>query len=692
MNELLASVVPYSLKNKLRIALFLIGIIPFIFILLYLHNLGRQKILDDTLAVQHAQMRLVKKTIEQHLVSLEKELRFLASLEIMNDIVVDDVDKRIAGLLSQKKRDLGDKVDLFALNEHMTTVASTTPRAHPFPYAKPMQKALRRKKNHFYEGKFLIFFTPVKTSLQKEKPLGYLVLRYDLQDLKRFTLKQRGLQTIFYFPQNGLQIAENSLSLKWKPKSCGKDRITEKYLVLCEHFGGPLGAGVIVNVVDKVTALSFLDHFIRFLWILFSIGFGLIAIFSWWVGERILKPVEKLTDATRHIVQTRDYGTRVDVESRDEIAQLARHFNVMVAETQRTLRMLEEESRQRLLRFVQLIAFFNKIIRTENEQACIETALEELGKLMPTKRFFFTWKDPEKEEATINLPLYVKDFEKGGNVLYGVIVLRDQADGIDVHEMEFYRSVAKMIMLQLDQIRLIKGIKAVSLAKSTFISHMSHELRTPLHTILSATQYLIGYEGLSASQQDRVSTIEAAAGHLLGMINDILDLVQIEAGKVPVNKKEYTCGEIAKVVEEAIEMLRVLAEEKELALTFQNRLQKEQKVVADVDLLKQILINLLSNAIKFTEKGRVEVVLRLCGTHCCIEISDTGVGLSQEEIAALFEEFGRVEKGVEGNQKGSGLGLAISRKLARLFGGDIEIHSEGAGKGVTAVLSIPVSK
>ncbi|WP_353662252.1 ATP-binding protein [Hydrogenimonas sp. SS33] len=692
MSEAFEKVLSRSLKNRLRIALFMIGFIPFIFILLYLHNLGRQKVLDDTLAIQHAQMRLVKKTIEQYLLSLEKEIRFLASLEMMNDIVVDDVDKRIAGLLAQKKRDLGGRVDLFALDGDGKVVASTGGKPNRlFPYAGQIRRALRQKTGHFYEGKYLILFTPVETSLQKEKPLGYLVLRYDLEDLTRFTLKQKGLHTLFYFPEEALKIEASPLPVSAHPGTCRKVRITEKYLILCERFDGILSAGVIVHVVDKAIALSFLDQFLRFVWTLFAFGFLLIAIFSWWVGERILKPVEKLTEATRRIIRSKDYSTRVAVESRDEISRLARHFNVMVAETEQTLKMLEEESRQRLMRFVQLIAFFNNIIRTEEEKACIETALEELGKLMPGKRFSFTRARVEEVPGTICLPLDVRDFENDSSDHYGTILLYDEKEATDAQALEFYRSVSRMIMLQLDQIRLVAGIKAASSAKSTFISHMSHELRTPLHTILSATQYLIGYEGLSPSQQDRVSTIEAAAGHLLGMINDILDLVQIEAGKVPVTKQAYSCGEIEKVVEEALELIGVLAEEKGLTLTFENRVAEEREVVADSDLLRQILINLLSNAVKFTEKGGVDVVMHLCGDRCCIDVSDTGTGLSAKEIAALFEEFTRFKKTAEGGQKSSGLGLAISRKLARLFEGDIELKSEGVGKGVTARLYLTLN-
>jgi len=284
--------------------------------------------------------------------------------------------------------------------------------------------------------------------------------------------------------------------------------------------------------------------------------------------------------------------------------------------------------------------------------------------------------------------LYVKDFDKNTSDFYGVITLKETIHTNDPHEEKFYRSIATMIMLQLDQIRLIEQTQAVSHAKSTFISHMSHELRTPLHTILSSTQFLIGYENLTHEQQEMIATMESSADHLLGMINDILDLVQIEAGKVSIIPVEQSAEEIEVLTQEVITMLELLAEQKELGITLTNTLVSPMKVIVDHRFLKQILINLLSNAIKFTEEGTIDFYLKACEERVCIVIQDSGVGISPHDLALLFDEFSQVENKDEDQQKGSGLGLAISRKLAHLFDADVLLESEGLGHGTRATIKL----
>jgi len=133
-------------------------------------------------------------------------------------------------------------------------------------------------------------------------------------------------------------------------------------------------------------------------------------------------------------------------------------------------------------------------------------------------------------------------------------------------------------------------------------------------------------------------------------------------------------------------MLEVLAEQKEIKLTFENRLDSPQDVLADMRLLKQIIINLISNAIKFTEEGSIEVVLKTCKENLCLQIKDSGVGISSQNLKYLFEDFTQISNRSDTQQKGSGLGLAISRKLAHLFHANLRLESEGEGCGTTATI------
>ena len=284
--------------------------------------------------------------------------------------------------------------------------------------------------------------------------------------------------------------------------------------------------------------------------------------------------------------------------------------------------------------------------------------------------------------------LYVKDFEKQTCDFYGVISLNQSSEITDPHEEKFYRSIATMIMLQLDQIRLIEQTQAVSHSKSTFISHMSHELRTPLHTILSSTQYLIGYENLTHKQQEIIARMESSADHLLGMINDILDLVQIEAGKVSVTPIKQNSDEIKIFIQDVITMLELLAEQKGINITLNNTVTHPIDVTIDSRLFKQILINLLSNAIKFTEQGSIDFRMEKCDDSLCIVIQDSGIGISKEDLVLLFDDFTQAKNKSDTQEKGSGLGLAISHKLAQLFNAELRLESEGIGQGTKAIITL----
>ncbi len=686
----LRTIFPKTLKSKLRIALFGIGFFPYLLILIYSYNLGEKKILDNAILTYHNQMSQVKKRVEDQLLSLQKEMRFLASLDIMNDMIVGDVDKRISQLLIQKQKDLALEMDLFTLTPENKVISSTAMNLpNSFAYIDEFNNKLKENKNYFFTDKSIIIFTPIYSTLQKDQLLGYLCMEYALLNLDYFTVQAKGIRSMLYHPYSSVKIGEvynNDLLLDIKERN--NQYVSDNYLVLDEKFEGIMSEWIIVYMIEKSVALTFLDGFIFFVWGLFALGILVIALTSFWISRRILEPIAKLSDATKSIISTQDYSTQVSISSQGEISELAKDFNVMVRETNRAFKILEEENQLRLLRFVQLINIFNRLIQTQSEDACISLAMDELQTLMPHQHFSFSTAYPKEESNKKNqyMMLYVKDFEKQTSDFYGVISLDRTIQITDPHEEKFYRSIATMIMLQLDQIRLIEQTKAVSHAKSTFISHMSHELRTPLHTILSSTQYLIAYENLTHQQQEMVETMQSSADHLLGMINDILDLVKIESGKVTIDLVQQTSDEIEILTQDVINMLEVLAEQKEITITFNNRLSKRMKVTIDIRYFKQILINLLSNAIKFTENGSIDMSLEECGESLCLSIQDSGIGISEDDLKSIFDEFTQVKNKSKDQEKGSGLGLAISRKLAHLFHADVILESEGLGYGTKAII------
>ncbi|WP_026733887.1 PAS domain S-box protein [Fischerella sp. PCC 9605] len=259
---------------------------------------------------------------------------------------------------------------------------------------------------------------------------------------------------------------------------------------------------------------------------------------------------------------------------------------------------------------------------------------------------------------------------------------------------------------------------AANHAKSEFLANMSHELRTPLNAILGFTQVMSRDSTLSTEHQQNLRIINRAGEHLLNLINDILEMSKIEAGRTTLNLSSF---DLIHLLDNLQEMLHIRAAAKGLELMFEYAPDLPRYVKTDASKLRQVLLNLLGNAIKFTETGSVKlrVLLRdgemgkggppLCGDkgqwgdggknsphhpstpppHLCFEVTDTGSGISPEEFKQLFQAFGQTETGRK-SQQGTGLGLAISRKYVRLMGGEISVSST-IGVGSTFTFHIQIS-
>ncbi len=230
-------------------------------------------------------------------------------------------------------------------------------------------------------------------------------------------------------------------------------------------------------------------------------------------------------------------------------------------------------------------------------------------------------------------------------------------------------------------------LEHASQAKSDFLASMSHELRTPLNAIIGFTDALLaGVDGpLNEEQRASLGWVQRGGRDLLALINDVLDLSKIEAGKVVINPQPFSPRELVEVL---LGQHRRLAEEKGLNLKFEDQ-GSPLEVVLDRQRTQQILVNLLSNAVKFTEHGEVGVILTPVGRdRVKIAVRDTGPGIRPEDRELLFQEFHQV--GAASREAGgTGLGLAISRRLARMMGGDISLRSK-PGKGSIFVVSLPV--
>lgn len=221
-------------------------------------------------------------------------------------------------------------------------------------------------------------------------------------------------------------------------------------------------------------------------------------------------------------------------------------------------------------------------------------------------------------------------------------------------------------------------LRRASELKSSFLSNMSHEFRTPLNSMLALTRMLLDrMDGeLTGEQDQQIRFIQQSAKELAEMVNDLLDLAKVEAGRLDVKPKTFEVSELFGALRG---MLKPLLAENSLNLVFETA-DDLQALYTDEQKVSQVLRNFISNAIKYTTNGEVRVSARQDGERIVFSVADTGIGISESDQRIIFEEFVQIESSMQKRVKGTGLGLPLSRKLAQLLGGDVEVESAiGAG-------------
>jgi PAS domain S-box-containing protein len=225
--------------------------------------------------------------------------------------------------------------------------------------------------------------------------------------------------------------------------------------------------------------------------------------------------------------------------------------------------------------------------------------------------------------------------------------------------------------------------------KSEFLANMSHEIRTPLNAVLGLAR-IGARDSTGQTQRNTFGRILDAGKHLLGVINDILDMSKIEAGKMAVESRPF---ELKAVIEDACSLVAAQAAAKDLIYTVDAAADLHPWVAGDAQRLQQILVNLLSNAVKFTSRGEVRLCVTRSGDDVHFGVIDTGIGMTPEQVAKLFAPFEQADRSTSRRFGGSGLGLAISQRLATLMGGEIRVEStQGVGSSFTLRLPLPTAE
>ncbi|MEG3436829.1 ATP-binding protein [Pannus brasiliensis CCIBt3594] len=487
--------------------------------------------------------------------------------------------------------------------------------------------------------------------------------------------------------------------------------------------------------------------------ILLSLAFLGLAILTTTLTARwLIHPISKLSEASQHL-QTGDFqavtvsGSRETRELARAFNEMAREMSFSREQLEYYSRSLEAKVRQRTRELEREIQ--EKALAETRYRGIFDNAVEGIFQTTPDGRYLrvnpalarmYGYNSPAellRVQPNANGRLYVDpDRRQAFQAAFGeretianfesriyrkdesIIWIAEHARAVrdEQGNIRYYEGFVEDITTRKTAEETLRQAKeaaeAANRAKSTFIANMSHEFRTPLNAILGFSRLMLRNARLGEEERENVQTIVRGGEHLLALINQVLDLSKIESGKVSVDPRNF---DLDRLLSDLEDMFALKAVEKGLQLSIETLDRVPRYLRADEIKLRQILINLLNNAIKFTERGGVSLVIgrrevQEAGDKgrerenteetisplsppsaplLTFRVEDTGAGISEEEIANLFQAFVQTGSGKNAGE-GTGLGLAISRKFARVMGGDLRVESV-LGRGSVFSLTIPIA-
>lgn len=268
-----------------------------------------------------------------------------------------------------------------------------------------------------------------------------------------------------------------------------------------------------------------------------------------------------------------------------------------------------------------------------------------------------------------------------GNEVLAVFIDITERNRAENEVRSYQEHLEELVQQRTEELVIARDLaESANRSKSLFLANMSHELRTPLNSVIGFSKLMASDKGLSEAQQKHLDIINKAGNHLLTLINDILELSKIDAGKLILTEDSFS---LKYLLSDVIDMLKAKADQKGISLQF-DCLNLPEYVITDGAKLRQVIINLVSNAIKFTNRGGVSLVVNVASEGdkaiANFRVIDTGIGISEEERERVFSPFEQLDQ--SGESSGTGLGLAISRKYVELLGGELSVSSSSDGGSI----------
>lgn len=559
-------------------------------------------------------------------------------------------------------------------------------------------------------GPFLVAVEPIVPTHQHAEPRGSIVVlqRIDGMALDQIAAQMPGSSIAVFnadYADNADDIKAAELVKKMDPAStyidyASEDAITT-YSVLNDALGNPTLTLKITSPRRIYEQNKSVQQSVIFTFLAFGVVFGLLAV--WLIDRFVLQRLTVLSEQVDEVRTSEQADARVEVEGTDELSSLAQNINRLLDSVNQSKgEIAAQEARWRSLVESAPDDIFilerDGKIKFANHNTCGYQPSEIIGtnfiELLPEASQYVAKRAFEQAWDTA-IPV---DFEHEmlhrdrSRIWSASRISPIQRDGKTVGLIQITTDVTEQKQAELELRTAKQEAERANQLKTQFLANMSHDIRTPMTAIMGSAELLASDTKDQDHLHQNLSILKSSGQHLMQLIDDILDLAKVEAGELSIRRDKVA---IAELVQDVCRNMRTLAVQKSLSLDVHFLSQVPRQIQSDEKRLKQILTNLISNAIKFTKEGGVSVDVSVDDDDwghpkwLNISVKDTGIGIEQEDLEDIFNNFGQPNKQRDRRDanSGSGMGLAISKRLSQLLDSKITVVST-PGEGSTFTLKI----